>query len=268
VTIVIVGLLAWAGYALYPASFAVGFAFITALVVFLLNAISPDTLATAWARLLDTLVGGALGLLAYALWPTWSEAPARHALADLIGAQREYIGMVLRALIEGRRADDDEVRRLSRRARLTRTTAEARVARSLSEPATRRIDAEQSQGALAAMRRLIQAAHVLRLDVQDRRARSPLPALEPLADGLGELLSSVEASLRARPDERPPAPSLPDLRTRYLTFGRSAPRDVDAEELLAELDEVVDAANSVASVVGLEAGDARDPAVGAGRASP
>ena len=42
-TVVLVGLLAWVAYAVFPASFAVGFAFITALVVFLLNAISPDT---------------------------------------------------------------------------------------------------------------------------------------------------------------------------------------------------------------------------------
>ena len=46
-TVVLVGVLAWAGYAVFPASFALGFAFITAVVVFLLNAIAPDTLATA-----------------------------------------------------------------------------------------------------------------------------------------------------------------------------------------------------------------------------
>jgi uncharacterized membrane protein YccC len=272
VTIVIVGLLAWAGYAVFPASFAVGFAFITAVVVFLLNAISPDTLATAWARLLDTLVGGALGLLAYRLWPTWSEAPARQALADLLAAQREYLDVILGALIEGRRAEDDDVRRSSRHARLARTTAESTVARSLSEPATRRIDAEQSQGALAAMRRLIQAAHVLRLDVQDERARSRLPGLEPLASGLDELLSSIEATLRSRPDERPPVRALPDLRGRYLAFERSAPHDFDAADLLAELDEVVDAANSLASVVELDGADivrdAHGEVLGAAGASP
>ena len=54
----------------FAASFAVGFGFITAMVVFLLNVVSPDTLATAGARLLGTLVGGTIGLLAYALWPT------------------------------------------------------------------------------------------------------------------------------------------------------------------------------------------------------
>jgi uncharacterized membrane protein YccC len=247
VTIVLVGVLAWLGYSVFPASFAVGFAFITALVVFLLNAISPDTLATAWARLVDTLVGGTLGLLAYALWPTWSDAPARQALADLVEAHRRYLDAIMAALITGRRADEGQMRALSRRARLARTSAEATVARSLSEPATRRIDAEQSQGMLAAMRRLIRAAHVLRLDVQEDRARPPLPALEPLAAGLDTALGGVEAVLRGKPDEALPQEALPDLRAHYLAFARAAPGEA-RREALDELDEVVDAANSLAAL--------------------
>ncbi len=256
-TIVLVGLFAFAGYSVFPASFATGFAFITALVVFLLNAISPDTLATAWARLLDTLIGGGLGLLAYAVWPTWSQMPARQALGDLMSAQRAYLDAILAALRTGRRAEEGGMRTLSRRARLARTAAEATVARSLSEPATRRIDAEQSQGLLAAMRRLIQAGHVLRLDVQDERPRQPLPELEPLATGLNELLSGVEAALRARPEEPPPLTrdGLPDLRARYVAFARAAPPAVDEEGVLAELDEIVDTANGLAVLAGLEAAD-------------
>ena len=96
-TVVIVGLLAWAGYAVFPASFAVGFAFITALVVFLLNAVSPDTLATASARLLDTLVGGTIGLIAYAVWPTWARTPARQALARLVARSATTLGACSRA---------------------------------------------------------------------------------------------------------------------------------------------------------------------------
>ena len=253
VTIVLVGLLAWAGYAVFPASFAAGFAFITALVVFLLNAISPDTLATAWARLIDTLIGGGIGLIAYALWPTWSDVPARQALADLIAAQRGYLDVILAALITGRGAEEARLRPHGRRARLARTTADATVARSLSEPATRRIDAEQSQGMLAALRRLIQAAHVLRLEVQDDRPAPPLPGLEPLAVSLDAALSSVEATQRAGPDEEPaPGAALPDLRTRYLTFARSAAEDPRREGLLDDLDEIVDATNSLVSLAGLE----------------
>ena len=116
------------GYALFPASFAIGFAFITTLTVFLLNAISPDTLSTASARLLDTAVGSALGLIAFALWPTWSRRPARRALADLAAAQRDYIAMVLS--FAGRRPPrpEDELRQRSRQARLARTTAQETVA--------------------------------------------------------------------------------------------------------------------------------------------
>jgi len=248
VTVVLVGLLAWAGYSVFPASFAAGFTFITALVVFLLNAISPDTLATAWARLIDTLVGGSLGLIAYAVWPTWSNVSARQALAELVAAHRAYLGAILAAFVRGRRPDEAEMRSLGRRARLARTNAESAVARSLSEPHTRRIDAEESQGALAALRRLVQTAHVLRLDAQEDRPHDPLPTLKPFADALAGVLEHVEAALRTAPDDRSAPATLPDLRGRYLAFERTIPADYagDAEGLLAELDEIVDAANSLA----------------------
>jgi uncharacterized membrane protein YccC len=252
VTVVIVGLLAWAGYAVFPASFAVGFACITALVVFLLNAISPDTLATAGARLLDTLVGGSIGLLAYALWPTWSHAPARQSLADLIEAQRQYVNGVLAVLIEGRRADEQEMRPLARRSRLARTNAEATVARSLSEPETRRIDAAQSQGTLGAMRRLIQASHVLRLDSQDKRGRSSQPALAALAADIDNQLRIVESRLKAGSQVDPQTPPLPDLRASYTAFERACSHDRDSLALLAELDEMVDATNGLAALLGLD----------------
>lgn len=145
------------------------------------------------------------------------------------------------------------MRPLGRRARVARTTAESTVARSLSEPATRRIDAEQSQGLLAAMRRLIQAGHVLRLEVQDERPRQPLPGLEPLAADLDAALTRAEGPLRARTDELTPATAeLPDLRGGYLAFARLAPDDVRSEGVLDELDEIVDAANSLMVLVGLE----------------
>jgi uncharacterized membrane protein YccC len=282
VTIVLVGLLAWAGYTVFPASFALGFAFITALVVFLLNAISPDTLATAWARLLDTLIGGSLGLIAYAVWPTWSNVPAWQALADLVSADRSYLAAILDALVRGRRADATAMPVLSRRARVARTNAQSTVARSLSEPQTRRIDADQSQGVLAALRRLVQAAHVLRLDAQEDRPRLPLPGLAPLAHDVDTALASIESSLRTRPEEPPPTPkpadggrradgvtsdgaaAIPDLRGDYLAFERTLPSGYagDPEGLLGELDEIVDAVNSLAERLELPSGPSAQEEVG------
>jgi uncharacterized membrane protein YccC len=251
-TVVVVGALAWAAYSLFPASFAIGYAFITAVVVFLINVITPDTLAAATARLVDTLIGGAIGLIAYALWPTWSRIPAWQSLADLVGAERAYVASTLTTVIDARQPGEAEVRNLSRRARLARTTAEATVARSLSEPTTRRIDANRSQQALGALRRLIQAAHVLRLDSQEERDRRPLPELGPLRSGLDDLLGAVETSLRAGPDDPPPAAGLPDLRAAYRRFARKHAGEAEAMSLLGELDEIVDAANGLAVISGLE----------------
>jgi uncharacterized membrane protein YccC len=255
VSVVLVGLLAWAGYATFPASFAVGFAFITALVVFLLNVISPDTLATAAARLVDTLIGGTIGLVAYAVWPTWSKVPAWQSLANLVAAERVYVNGVLTAITEGRRVREQQMARLSRRARLARTQAESVIARSLSEPATRRIDADRSQAVLSAMRRLIQAAHVLRLDAQDDKERRALPQLEAMRADFDAQLQHVETTFRLRPDEPISSEQLPDLRERYVELQRSLRGDVSAQELLAELDEMVDAANGLAAATGLESVD-------------
>lgn len=259
VIVVLVGLLAWAGYATFPASFAVGYAFITALVVFLLNVITPDTLSTASARLVDTLIGGAIGLTVYALWPTWSHVPAWQSLADLVAAERAYVESVLTALIEGRRAPEQRMTRLSRRARLARTNAEAVVARSLSEPATRRIDADRSQTVLGAMRRLIQTAHVLRLNAQEERPRRPLPELKPLRAGFDELLDRVETQFRLYPEAPATTDPVPDLRDRYVELQRRLRDDAQSQELLTELDEMVDASNGLAAAAGLEAVDGDPP---------
>jgi uncharacterized membrane protein YccC len=257
VTAVLVGLLAWAAYAVFPASFAAGFGFITALVVFLLNAVSPDTLATASARLLDTLVGGAIGLAVYAAWPTWGRQPARDALAGLVEAVRAYLIAVLTAVADGRRVRAEELRPLSRRARLARTRAESAVALSLSEPETQRIDADQTRGALGALRRLVYASHVLRLDAEDDRPRRPLHALAPLVGGVDQLLAEIAGALRGDPAAGP----APDLRAAWEALEQAAPAGDETSALLLQLDEIVNAADTLAAVLALEPADpAGDPA--------
>jgi uncharacterized membrane protein YccC len=256
VIVLLVLALAWLGYSVFPASFAVGFAFITALVVFLLNAVSPDTLATALARLIDTLVGGALGLAVYAAWPTWARTSARQGLADLLGAQRAYLRAVLGAFIVGRSESkpEQDLGGLARRARLARNRAEEVVGRSLSEPSTRRIDARQSQAALGTMRRLVQAAHILRLEIEEARGpREPQPGLAALAQAIDNQLALVQERLGREPDTGAAAPELEELRSLYEGFVATAGDDV---VLLTELDELVDAANTLAVTVGFSAVDA------------
>ena len=136
----------------------------------------------------------------------WSRGPARQALADLAEAQRPYVHAVLGSLVDGAPAPEEDLRRLGRRARLAWTNAAATVARSLTEPAPRRIDAHQSNGFLTSLRRLIQAVPPLR------------ELYAQLASGNGD--------------------------------GSGAPDPL----LLVQLDEMVDATNTAAGLLGLRAG--------------
>jgi uncharacterized membrane protein YccC len=260
-TVLVVGALAWAAYTLFPASFAAGTAFLTATIVFLLNAVAPDTLTTATDRLIDTVIGGGIALAAWVAWPTWSRGPARQALAGLASAQRLYLRAVLAPLVAGGPAEEDELRPLARRARLAWANAQDTVARSLSEPAARQIDAETSRGVLAGLRRVVQAIAVVRVlgegqagglgeGPEDRAQPPDLSALvEALDRGLGEIAAVLAGQLGGR---------FPRLREHHEALAAASPAAGSApgpngldDVLLGELDEIVDALNTVAELIGL-----------------
>ena len=237
------------------------------MVVFLINILTPDTLGIAGSRLLDTLIGSAIGLLAYVLWPTWSRMPARESLAALVDAQRAYLSALLAAVISGRPPDQQALTTLGRRARLAWTNAQSTVARSLSEPATRRIDRGRSQGALGALRRLARSSYALRLDGRDERDREPVPELARLAADLDLALTRIGAV--AERDAAAGPPPIPDLRTDYIEFERDSRGHAEADRaaLLSELDEIVDSTDSLARSGGWEIDGAPGPDAQAARAA-
>ena len=244
-TVAVVAVLAWSAYSVFPASFAAGIVFLNAMIVFLLEAVSPSTLATALDRGVDTIVGGAIGLIAYAVWPTWSSTSARQALVDLVAAQRAYLRVVLDSIADGVSLPEDDLRRLARQARLAWTNAEATVERSLTEPAARRIDVEQAQRMMTGLRRLIQAAHVIRLEFQTHRDGRPPAALRTLATALDRALATIAETTA---NGAPATTDLPPLRALYRELASGAHPD---SLPLTELDEIVDAVDTVASQLGL-----------------
>jgi hypothetical protein len=243
-TVVLVGLFAWAAMSSFAASYALGFACISALVVFLLNTIAPDTIATASARLVDTLIGGAVGLAVFAAWPTWSRRPAQELLSELTDAVRRYVILVLGALSSGSSVPE-EARTIAREARLTRTQAESVVARSLSEPERRRIDPRVGSGVLDEMLRLVHAVHALRLEAQDEPDRAPLPHLEPFARALDVQLAAISRGLLS--DDLQLSSEYVDLRSLSDRFAH----DASAEEqgLTAIVDELADATNAIDELI-------------------
>ncbi len=243
--VAVVAVLAYFTYAVFPASFTVGIAMLTGVVVFLLHAVAPGTVQTALDRGIDTAIGGAIGLIAYALWPTWSAVSAGPLLASLVDAQHAYLDAVLTGLTTGRRLPEIQLRTLARQARLAFVDADGELGLARTEPSRGQLDAEATADTLNALRRVVWGVHTLRLDAAAIPAGRALPALGELQASLGEALSVLAASFR----EAPHGP-FPPLRRLHRELAREHP-ELLSQALSAALDELVDATNTVAVKVGL-----------------
>jgi uncharacterized membrane protein YccC len=262
-TVAVIGLLAWATYAVFPASFAAGTAGITAVIVFLLHPVAPDSSAIALDRGINTAVGGAIGVAIYLLWPTWSGRSAAPRLGDVVEAQRLYLQAALQSAVAGGAPDEPGLRRLARRARIAYSDAEAAVTQSESEP-VRGIDPRQGRAVLVGLRRLVYGVHALRADLTAEADHPPRPELQPLAEALDQALEMVHGRLQASPSSwhrlagigrsapvtQPPDPTLPPLRQLYGE-ALPAPEAASSQPVLAPIDEVVDAVDTVAETIGL-----------------
>jgi hypothetical protein len=243
--VAIIGLLAWLTFALFPASFAWGTAGITALIVFLLHAVAPESTAIALDRGIDTAVGGAIGVGVYLLWPTWSGRSAERLLADVVEAQRRYAAAVIGRLVRGGTPDESELRRRARRARIAYSDAESAVTLTHSEP-VRGIDPGVATATLVALRRLVYAVHALRADLMALPDHAPWPKLAALGDGLDQAMSLVHRRLQGLGS----LATLPPLRRLYREAAGN-PAHASEQPVLAPLDELVDAVDTLADSLGL-----------------
>ncbi len=242
--VAVVGGLAFVTYAVFPASFTAGTAMLTGVIVFLLHAVSPDTAQTALDRGIDTAIGGAIGLAAYWLWPTWSALSAGPLLASLVDAQHVYLDAVMAGLTTGRRLPEPQLRTLARHARVAFTDAQTSIDLALSEPHRGDADPMAAAQTLSALRRVVYGVHVLRLDSDTMTGRRAIPSLTMLQARLGEALSVLAAASRG---ERV---RLPALREPLRGLARAQP-ELLSQALWAALDELVDATDTAAATLGL-----------------
>jgi hypothetical protein len=157
---------------------------------------------------------------------------------------------VLGAIIAAAPAPQRELSALARRARVAYMSAGETIVRALAEPG-RRGDAQVSESALGAARRIVSVVHVLRSDVQEERESEPLPELRALAEDLDRTLARIEARLRGDVVARAAGKSeeLPELRESYRRLAQTADLERTDVLLARELDELVDAVNSLAALV-------------------
>jgi uncharacterized membrane protein YccC len=239
--VALVGSFVWLTGALFNASYAVFSVFVTGAVVFLLAGLDTDPVTTARDRLVATVLGSALALGAYALWPSWGRRPVADAVADLADATRRYVYLALRGVTEPG-TDVSKAAAAGREVRLARTNAEAAINRSLGDPSSRRIDRAVTLDVLASFRRLAIATHTLRLAPTAALDVVPLP-LRELADAIDVELGAIAARLRFGRVTVVRAP----LRAMHTAVAEAlAAAGALATLVVAETDEIVDATNSLA----------------------
>src|SRR6185437_1916839 len=103
---------------------------VTGMVVLLLALAGEPPEPTMTARLIATVIGSAMALTAYGLWPTREREQIR---PTLVGLLRAYAAYVASLSVVGQAHERREARN---GARVARANAEAALARLLAEPAT------------------------------------------------------------------------------------------------------------------------------------
>ena len=227
-------------YALFRINYAVFAVCLTAYVIFLLMLSGVGEMTAATLRAIYTIAGGALALLAYAVWPTWAGRGAKPALAAMLDAQRTYVRDLLASYEDPARLDLRRLHRLRSTARLARSNTEAVIERMLDEPKSRRaLSRRRALGLLAASRRHALGALALHSGLE-QGSMAPVPGIGLLRSQIDASLAEIAAALR---EDRAPAP-LPPL--------RQTERGLDADataRLGAEADAMVDAINAMAELL-------------------
>ena len=204
----LVVLAAWAGYTFLFANYALFGLSVTAFVVFLLSFAGLPAQSAVPDRVLATVLGGALALSAYAVWPTWERVRLPEQLARLLEAQGRYGAALLRSYADPEDSDGPGLEELRAAARLARTNAEASVAQARDEPAGRSagLPLEQATAVVQAVRDFALAALALQAHLPEARPVGVREPLLQLADELGQALGRTAAALRAgwEPGRSPP----------------------------------------------------------------
>ncbi|MGW7106302.1 FUSC family protein [Streptomyces xanthophaeus] len=225
-------------YLLMRTGYAVVQGCVSAYVVFLLGMGGVRWDQSVPDRVALTLVGGALAMIAYAVYPAWETPRLRTRLADLVAADGRYAAAVLGQYADpagARRADVREALLAARDARIAWQDA---LGRAEGEPVRHRgLSHTAAEDAGDALRALARAAMLLEAHLPERD-RPPAPGAAGLARALGAAAEEGAGEVRERR-----VPQWGEVRA-LLADGEALGPGVlrgAAEQILGALDEVSEA---------------------------
>ncbi len=210
VLVVMVGLLATATYAVLRANYAIGAATVTALLVCLFELAGQPIGATLEARVVETLLGGAVALVVYLAWPTWQRRGLGSLMASALEGSRDWAETVLGGLVDPRTYSAEDSRTRAGRLRQLRAETDAALHAARAEPGQADLDLDLVAATLSTQRRLHRA--LLSLEVVAHDTRRPRPGVAGPAAAIAEALGLVVDRLTGRSfDDEEPVLAIPEV---------------------------------------------------------
>ena len=188
-----------------PANYGLFSLSVSGLVVFLIAATGNSPGGVVAARALNTLAGGLLALLAYAVWPTWERTQVSDSFAEMIDASRLY----LQDLFNGLTEDDETLEEGRLEWRRTRSNVEASVDRVISEPGITALKRDTLLSMLASSHALMLAIVGLEAGMVHRQPQATTEVMQTFAHDVDLTLYFLAEALRG---SKPAGDSLPQLR--------------------------------------------------------
>ncbi len=188
-------------------NYGIAVVFITVFIVFLTENSSSVGLSFALERLACTTAGGLMALAAALLfWPVWERERFPAILARAFAANRGYLQVLMRRIVDGG-AWDDEARRAQRRAERAGGAAFSSLRRMGGDPGNDREMIERSAALANGNQRLIRAFNSIALHLEpgapparadvllefERRASGALEALAVSTESGGHTRGELDA---------------------------------------------------------------------------
>ncbi|MEU1437242.1 FUSC family protein [Streptomyces sp. NPDC005786] len=185
-------------YLLMHTGYAVSQSFVAAYVVFLLGMGGEEWHQTVPDRVLLTLIGGALAMLAYVVFPAWETPRLLDRLADWLAASGRYAAAVIAAYADPADRHRAEVRRALLASRAAEAAWDEAFDRAGREPVKHRgLSRSAAEDAREALKSLGRAAMLLEAHLPARGTR-PVPDAERFAESLRADTAQAAREVRQR----------------------------------------------------------------------
>ena len=226
-----------------PANYGVFSLAISGLIVFLIAAtgVAPGGVVTA--RALNTVAGGIMALVAYALWPTWERTHVSDTLAAMLDSTRVYFQLVIRRLTTGDSALDHPLDLARRDWRRGRSAVEASVDRVLSEPGFSSSQRDCLTSMLASSHALVHAIMGLEAGAIQTQVHTSPEALKNFANDVEFTLYFLAAALHRSKSAGQVLPQLREDHRRLLEARDSFSKNDDY--ILIETDRLTVSLNTL-----------------------